>query len=75
MTAGDSHDQCRLQMARALVVTGLILYVPANILPVMTMTVVGDLRLGPVADRSGRLPREHRGAVLQARGAELAATS
>lgn len=33
----------RLQTAQALVITGLILYVPANILPVMTMTVVGDV--------------------------------
>lgn len=36
-------DTRRLQTARALVVTGLILYVPANVLPVMTMTVVGDV--------------------------------
>lgn len=33
----------RLQWVTALVVTGLILYVPANILPVMTMTVTGDV--------------------------------
>ena len=38
--AGDNR---RLQTARALVIAGLILYVPANILPVMTMTVVGDV--------------------------------
>ncbi len=36
-------DILRLQTARALVITGLILYVPANVLPVMTMTVVGDV--------------------------------
>jgi paraquat-inducible protein A len=36
-------DRFRLQTAQALVVTGLILYVPANVLPVMTMTVVGDV--------------------------------
>ena len=41
MSAGG--DSRRLQTARALVITGLILYVPANILPVMTMTVVGDV--------------------------------
>jgi len=35
--------QKRLQTAQALVITGLILYIPANILPVMTMTVVGDV--------------------------------
>jgi len=38
-----TSDARRLQTARALVVTGLILYVPANVLPVMTMTVVGDV--------------------------------
>lgn len=37
---GDSR---RLQTAQALVITGLVLYVPANVLPVMTMTVVGDV--------------------------------
>ena len=36
-------DSRRLQRAQALVVTGLVLYVPANVLPVMTMTVVGDV--------------------------------
>jgi paraquat-inducible protein A len=33
----------RWQTSAALVVAGLILYVPANILPVMTMTVTGDV--------------------------------
>lgn len=33
----------RLELARALVVTGIILYVPANTIPVMTMTVAGDV--------------------------------
>lgn len=37
------NDRLRLQRAQALVLTGLILYVPANVLPVMTMTVVGDV--------------------------------
>ncbi len=32
-----------LQRSKALVITGLILYVPANVLPVMTMTVAGDV--------------------------------
>lgn len=36
-------DAVRLEMARSLVVAGLILYVPANILPVMTMTVAGQV--------------------------------
>jgi len=36
-------DSLHLQTATALVVTGIILYVPANVLPVMTMTVVGDV--------------------------------
>ena len=33
----------RLDFARALVVAGIVLYVPANILPVMTITVTGDV--------------------------------
>lgn len=33
----------RLDLARALVVAGIVLYVPANILPVMTITVTGDV--------------------------------
>ena len=37
------NDSRRMQRAQALVITGIILYVPANILPVMTMTVVGDI--------------------------------
>lgn len=36
-------DPGRLELSRALVVAGLILYVPANILPVMTMTVAGEV--------------------------------
>jgi len=36
-------DGTRVDLARALVVSGIILYVPANILPVMTMTVTGDV--------------------------------
>ncbi len=39
----EHQDQGRLQVAQALVVTGIILYVPANVIPVMTMTVVGDV--------------------------------
>lgn len=38
-----SDDAMRLQQAQALVMAGIILYVPANVLPVMTMTVVGDV--------------------------------
>jgi len=42
--AGDGReDHLRLQMAQALVIAGLILYIPANVIPVMTMTVVGDV--------------------------------
>jgi paraquat-inducible protein A len=33
----------RLDFARALVAAGIILYVPANVLPVMTITVTGDV--------------------------------
>jgi paraquat-inducible protein A len=40
MTASDTM---RVQQAQALIVTGILFYVPANILPVMTMTVVGDV--------------------------------
>lgn len=40
MKAGD---ELRLQTTTALVIAGLILYVPANVLPVMTLTVVGDV--------------------------------
>jgi len=34
-------DRFRLEIARALVVTGALLYIPSNVLPVMTMTIVG----------------------------------
>lgn len=37
-------DVTRLALVKALVLTGLILYVPANIIPVMTMTVSGDVQ-------------------------------
>jgi len=36
-------DATRLELSRALVVAGLILYVPANTLPVMIMTVAGEV--------------------------------
>lgn len=35
-------DDQRIQLAKALTVTGIIFYIPANVLPVMTMTVTGD---------------------------------
>jgi len=34
-------DRMRVDLARALVITGLILYVPSNVMPVMTMAIVG----------------------------------
>jgi len=34
-------DASRIEVSRALVLTGLILYIPSNVLPVMTMTIVG----------------------------------
>lgn len=34
----------RIELSRALVLAGIILYVPANVLPVMTMTVTGDVQ-------------------------------
>ena len=37
-------DALRLQQMAALVVAGLILYIPANVLPVMTMTIAGDVQ-------------------------------
>ena len=36
-------DTVRLQWAQAMVVTGLVLYIPANVLPVMTMSIVGTV--------------------------------
>lgn len=39
----SKSDATRLQQTTALVVTGLILYVPANVLPVMTITITGQV--------------------------------
>jgi paraquat-inducible protein A len=36
-------DATRLELSRALVVAGLILYIPANTVPVMIMTVAGEV--------------------------------
>jgi len=36
-------DRSRVNLSRALVVTGLILYIPSNIMPVMTMSIVGKV--------------------------------
>ncbi len=36
-------DATRLELSRALVVAGLILYIPANMVPVMIMTVAGEV--------------------------------
>jgi len=36
-------DQARVNLSRALVVTGLILYVPSNLMPVMTMSIIGKV--------------------------------
>jgi len=36
-------DATRLELSRALVVAGTILYIPAIVLPVMTMTIAGDI--------------------------------
>jgi len=36
-------DAARIDVARALVTTAALLYVPSNIIPVMTMTVVGEV--------------------------------
>lgn len=42
--AVEHADALRLQRVIALVVTGLILYIPANIYPVMTLTITGDVQ-------------------------------
>ncbi len=55
-------DQTRLALTRALTVTGLLLYIPANVLPVMTITITGEVEpltvLGGVEElaSSGLLP-------------------
>jgi paraquat-inducible protein A len=36
-------DSLRVNLARALVATGAILYIPSNVMPVMTMTIVGKV--------------------------------
>ena len=36
-------DQSRIAISRALVATGAILYIPSNVLPVMTMSIVGKV--------------------------------
>lgn len=37
-------EKQRIQWVSALVLAGLILYVPANVLPVMTLTITGDVQ-------------------------------
>jgi Uncharacterized paraquat-inducible protein A len=39
-----NDESLRIQRVTALIVTGLVLYAPANLLPVMTMTVTGDVQ-------------------------------
>ena len=36
-------DESRVNLSRALVLTGLILYIPSNVMPVMTMSIVGHV--------------------------------
>lgn len=36
-------DQTRLSLTKSLVAAGLVFYIPANILPVMTITITGDV--------------------------------
>lgn len=56
------NDHLRLALAQGFTITGFILYIPANILPVMTMTVAGDVEhltvLGGVEElaHSGLMP-------------------
>lgn len=55
-------DSVRLSLAQGFTITGFILYIPANILPVMTMTIAGDVEhltvLGGVEElaNSGLMP-------------------
>jgi paraquat-inducible protein A len=39
------NDQIRFELSRVLVLTGFILYIPANLLPVMTITITGEVEL------------------------------
>jgi paraquat-inducible protein A len=36
-------DRLRFELSRALVLTGFVLYIPANFLPVMTITITGEV--------------------------------
>jgi paraquat-inducible protein A len=36
-------DRTRLDLTKALVAAGIVLYIPANFLPVMTITITGDV--------------------------------
>jgi len=36
-------NQSRFELSRALVLTGFLLYIPANFLPVMTITITGEV--------------------------------
>ena len=36
-------DRQRFDLSRMLVATGFILYIPANVLPVMTITITGEV--------------------------------
>ena len=36
-------DQLRFELSRALVIAGFIFYIPANFLPVMTITITGEV--------------------------------
>lgn len=55
-------DALRVELSRALVVTGFLLYLPANIFPVMTITITGKVEpltvLGGVQElyHSGLIP-------------------
>ena len=50
-------DAARLQWAQAMVVTGLVLYVPANVLPVMTMSIAA-IEQRRLAGKSPKKKRE-----------------
>lgn len=52
-------DQQRLEAVKALALAGAILYIPSNIIPVMTMTVNGDVQ--PLTVMGGVMEMYHSG--------------
>ncbi len=55
----NSSDQRRFEAVKALAVAGAILYLPSNMIPVMTMTVNGDVQ--PLTVMGGVMEMYHSG--------------